>query len=493
MVFEKRDLFFGIFILVLIGFIAFVFATTTVVSPVTGGNYSGTMLLNCTTTINASTVSYNVTFYYNASGGATGTVNNLTETIWNDTADDGVFNYTSADISWLSDVLRLYNITCYADNGTDQEFASATANITIDNTAPNVTFSGITNTVNNGNYSGTMVINVSVSDATIGIDSVYFNITNSTGDQHNFTLASTPGGGYYNISVDTTGFTDGLFNVTVWANDTQLNNLNNTEKIQITIDNTAPTVAFTCTPTSVLVGDTVTCSCSGSDATAGVNSTTYTASPSTANTGTYTQNCIVVDTAGNQATASASYTIELSGSGVSSSGGSGTTSTFTYSKTIPQTAQEFSEIKKIETSSFSGGGLKVKERVKIKINAEEHFVGVRSITETSAVIEIASDPVQVELDIGEDAKVDIDDDGYYDIYVKLNGIASGKADVTIEYLNEVIPEEGGAVETTGEDITPVEKEEASEISSTKSMAWLYWIIGIIIVLIIVWIVIKKMG
>ncbi|RLC33467.1 MAG: hypothetical protein DRZ76_04305, partial [Candidatus Nealsonbacteria bacterium] len=278
---KKNEVLLGLSFLIIIALLVFVLGTTTVVSPVTRGNYSGTMLLNCTTTLNASTISYNVTFYYNASGGATGTVNNLTEPIWNDTANDNVFNI-SADISWLSDALSLYNITCYADNGTDQEFASAVANITIDNTPPAVSFSGITNTINNGNYTNTtLVLNVSVSDATIGIDSVYFNITNSTGQQEagNFTKASNVTGGYYNISLNAAGFADGKYNITVWANDSALTNasgdvvtnLNNTERIQITIDKTAPSSITLAADTTSTTQTQIVLTITAVDATSGID------------------------------------------------------------------------------------------------------------------------------------------------------------------------------------------------------------------------------
>jgi len=108
---------------------------------------------------------------------------------------------------------------------------------------------------------------------------------------------------------------DGKYNITIYANDT-LNNLNTTERIQITIDNTAPTATFSCSPSTVTVGDVVTCSCTGSDATSGVLSTTYTATPSTISDGTFTQTCSVIDYAGNTGSASTTYTVNLFPSGI---------------------------------------------------------------------------------------------------------------------------------------------------------------------------------
>ncbi|GAI03148.1 unnamed protein product, partial [marine sediment metagenome] len=91
-----------------------------------------------------------------------------------------------------------------------------------------------------------------------------------------------------------------------------------------------------------------------------------------------------------------------------SCGGGDTTTpawTYTYTPSDEQAAEGYTK------------ELSVKNRVKVKIGNTYHHVGINSLTATSATIEIASDPVQVILGIGEDAKVDVTDDGFYDIYV----------------------------------------------------------------------------
>ncbi len=92
------------------------------------------------------------------------------------------------------------------------------------------------------------------------------------------------------------------------------------------------------------------------------------------------------------------------------------------------------------------------------------------MTTTRATIEIASNPVTVTLDIGEDAKVDVDEDGTYDLYVKLNDIVSGKAEVIVKELSEAVPAGEGPVSTSGE------IEEQSDISGeswwTRFVDWL---------------------
>jgi hypothetical protein len=90
-------------------------------------------------------------------------------------------------------------------------------------------------------------------------------------------------------------------------------------------------------------------------------------------------------------------------------------------------------------------------RIRINVNDEFHHVGVVDLTETEATINISSETIQVKLNVGEDAKVDVTGDNFYDVYVILNSISDGKADITVKSINEEIPEEiDSLIETTGE-------------------------------------------
>ncbi|VVB82084.1 Bacterial Ig-like domain (group 3) [uncultured archaeon] len=197
------------------------------------GNYSTTINFSCRSNMENA---LNATFIYNISGGATGT---YFLTIANTSANQSVFENAIMNISALTDG-RIYNITCLINNGSISRYSTAFSNVTFDSTPPVVNFTGIINTINNGNYSRMIILNVSASDAIMGINSVYFNMTNSTGAQVNFTRAFNVTGPFYNASINTSAFLDGLYNITVYANDTQLNNRNNLTKIQITVDNSAP-------------------------------------------------------------------------------------------------------------------------------------------------------------------------------------------------------------------------------------------------------------
>lgn len=347
------------------------------------------------------------------------------------------------------------------------------------------------------NVSGSIVLNVSVLDngnitglnKQRDITHLFFNITNSSGSQNGTFIASNVTGVkwnevFWNVSLDTTKFPDGQYNITIWANDSY-NNLNNSKIItNVTIDNTNPTGSVSCTPATLNSGNTVTCTCSPSDVRSGINTsaTTITANPSTANTGTFTETCTFKDRAGNSGTASGTYTVEQGGTGSGGGGGGGSSSSGFYSKTIPKTG----DLKETKTITQV---LDDKERVKISVNNEIHYVGVREVKTNSAVIEIESDPVRVELSVGQSTKVDVDNDKVYDVYVKLDSISNGKAFLTIEYLSEAIPAEEKTTEV--EEKEEKVKSGALDKVEKKKSKILLWVLLVVLLVVIVFVLKKK--
>ncbi|MCK9596818.1 PQQ-binding-like beta-propeller repeat protein [Candidatus Pacearchaeota archaeon] len=204
-----------------------------------------------------------------------------------------------------------------------------------DDDIPIVSFSGIINTINNGNYSGTIILNVSASDEGV-LNFVFFNITNSSGVQVGFNKSSNVTGNYHNFTLNTASFNDGKYNITVYANDS-VNNLNNSEYIQIVIDNTAPSATFVCSPGTIPLGQTTECTCSPTDSTSGVDSslTEYTTNPDTTSSGTFSESCTYADYSGNTGIISVSYIVESSGSSPSPS--SSSAPSVTVIAQVPQT------------------------------------------------------------------------------------------------------------------------------------------------------------
>lgn len=436
-------------------------------------NYSQQLLRYNTTAATNNIITVNATagtsggkngtfFWFNASGGTPGKYNitirfnyNQTQTLYNETNITVTVNDTT--------IPYLVNVTESNAFGLNRSFA---------------------------NVSGTIVVNVSAIDngnLTAGAreyDVQTVNISFFNGSDFNYSsLASNVTGVFWNISVNTKTLNDGVYNITVYVNDT-LNNVNKTNvSLNVRVDNTKPTGSISCTPGTANVGNTVTCSCSPSDSTSGVNTTatTVTANPSTANTGTFTEKCNFADMAGNTATASTTYTVELSttgtGTGTNAGGGGGAEAeaVLFYTKTIPVVAQEF---KVIETITQQLGA---KERVKVKINETIHYIGVREITLTTAIIEIASEAVQIELKAGEETKSDVNNDGFYDVYVKLNAIVNGKADLVIKYIQEEVPPETVAAEEPAKEVIP-----PVESSKEINLVWLWVVIAVIIIVIVIW-------
>lgn len=578
---KKNLIFVGSFVLAL-ALIVFVFAATTVSSPAKFGNYSGTINFTITTGINVSGTGlpFNVTIYYNESGGGVDDTSTNLTTIYN--SSDWVENFNaSVSITGLTDG-KYYNFTAYADNGTDQEWSVGISNVTIDNTGPAVT--DFVSTVNGGIYSGAIVLNVSVVDATMSAGTVYFNITNSSGQQHNYTQAYSPGNGRYNISINTVGFVDGKYNVTVYSNDTlgntnnteyiQINldnggapavtsfantvnggnysrvivlnvsvvdagvgvgtvyfnitnssgqqhnylqayspgsnrynisvnttgfvdgnytvtvysndtagTTNNTEYIQILIDNTAPTATPTCTPSPVNVGNSIDCTCGETDGGGSriVVANTVSSIPDTEGTGDNKLfSCTFVDYAGNPGSAQTTYSV-VQGGGGSTGGGGGSTSPQTWIRTLKVPDESFT------SDSGYTKSLAQKERLQISIGGENHFVGVKSLTSTTAVIEVSSSPQQATFSIGDIKKFDVLDDGFYDIMVTLNDIASNRAEITTTSIHEAVPQPPAAepVAESPEEAPVAQGETSTESGTSFAWGWLVLIVIFVIVGIVV--------
>ncbi len=93
---------------------------------------------------------------------------------------------------------------------------------------------------------GNVVINASVTDADPGVSSVWAEVTNTTGYNQTVSMSESTAP-YYDGTWNTAigGITDGDYNITVKANDTETpSNLNNTEYVTVTVDNKVPTIVL---------------------------------------------------------------------------------------------------------------------------------------------------------------------------------------------------------------------------------------------------------
>jgi hypothetical protein len=121
-----------------------------------------------------------------------------------------------------------------------------------------------------------------------------------------------------------------------------------------------------------------------------------------------------------------------------------------------------------------------KERIRIKINNETHYVGVINLTSTTAIINVSSTPQQATFSIGESKKFELGTDGYYDLFVTLKSISGSKANVSVSYIHELIPVQSQAnIENASAGLN-VEK-----IVDEKVFVWRLWMTITLIVIVVI--------
>lgn len=245
----------------------------------------------------------------------------------------------------------------------------------------------------------------------------------------------------------------------------------------------------TISPTTALTYEIKVTNPSGSISTVGGSSLSYT---STSTVGSYKANCRSIDSAGNWGGWTADQTFTVSSSVTSTSSGGTSSSSSSTTPTITETTEvESGQTENLGTltqtiaNNVIMGAESVATFTMATSNniasAESHSVTVSEITDTSVTLIVQSDPVTVELNIGDIKTVDVDKDGTSDLEITLNDIIDGNADLTINTLINV-PE----VEQEEPEVEPT----ITEPEAKSSIGW--WIALIIIVIgLVVWFLFKK--
>jgi hypothetical protein len=483
-------------------------------TPLNNSNQSTRALTNFSMSfINATDVienATNVTFFYmsNLTVGTWVPITNETENSCTTPAGAVIVECSYlVNVSSLVDGTYVINATVSMSNGTTlgANFSENLAtNIVFDSTPPDVQTANYT-APNGANVTGMQnyLINISFVDATIGIESdanrwldsmIYFNISNASGAPDMTINASnaTNSVEVWNATLNTTKFTEGIYNITLFVNDT-LGNLNNSAYRTIYIDRTAPTVALAkanSTKTSVDVKITLTDSISGMNSKCTVDRNGATVSGAglaqsfhEENLGcssSYEYKVTCTDRANNaKTTAKTSFSTDACGGGSVGGGGGGSSGTNYVSTHV------------VSDEQFENGYTKElapSNRVKVKVGNNNHHVGVTAVTATTATIEVASNhPVEATLGIGEEAKFEVSGDNFYDILVKLNGIVNGKADVTVQKIEEEIPagaDTAVVVDKEGE-ARPADTGAAGKSGGLGTGAWIAIIVVIVIIIAVV--------
>ena len=164
------------------------------------------------------------------------------------------------------------------------------------------------------------------------------------------------------------------------------------------------------------------------------------------------------------------------------------------SEETPTTAEE-------DTTSQGGGGtptfyptesdlqegytkqLYTNWKLKFKVDSEEHQLKLDSFDKVNktATVTVSSDPQTKTLLVGESWKVNLDNDSYYDLLVRLDNVTSIRANVFIKNINESIP-----AEEVNQDTNQTQEPEATDEEDCFGgiNCWFYIGGGIVLVLII---------
>jgi len=385
-----------------------------------------------------------------------------------------VFN-TTANTSMIGN----YNFTIVAMNASGG-LTTQNISVTINDTSvpSSVSYASSTYAHYSNKSQTTIAVNITVIDNGGG-GTVRLHIYNSTHDilnSSNVSVGGSGGSAFFNF----TGLTvDGLYYVNLSVNDTN-NNINTTgpgTRIFV-LDNSNPSVSVALTTAEKT---TLTMAITKSDATSGLTSTcsvTGGVSPSISGTvlsdtglscGTqYTYIVTCSDHAGNNGQG----TLAQETSTCTSSGGSGSDWTNTYTHDDDD----------LENKGSVSRDLGSKQRMKVKVSGETHYVGVKSLGAGSAVIEIASDPQSFTFNIGDVRKFDFDADGFYDMSVTLESIASSKAKVILLSIHEAISE----AEEQAKEESKIEEGagETPEVTESEGLSTGY-LVGVIVVILII--------
>jgi C1A family cysteine protease len=369
-------------------------------------------------------------------------------------------------------------------------------NIIINKNSPVITInSPANNSWNNGIY-----FNVSVNEESNCW--AEFNNTNITLEGKSGITESK----YYEDLTIAESSNNNSYNVTYYCNDS-LNNLNKSNIIFFGIDKTPPEIVLSSPDDSTSSTTTaynftfnvsdnnsiLQCSLVFNNV---IIHTIYSISKTATNgmynsslsTGTHLWSINCTDSAGNQnksinriliITSSGNTETSSSPSGGGGGGGGGAT---TYSPTTSETYLGY-------TKQLSSN-----DKISFTSNSENHLLILKSVIGNYSNITIESNPINFILFIGQEKKVDVNNDSYYDLNVKLNTIKGSVANLTIKNLNEYYGNlSGNKVITKDENITQNNESNTNEVKTEENLVLGYVVLGIgafVIILVVIKIINK---
>ncbi len=139
------------------------------------------------------------------------------------------------------------------------------------------------------------------------------------------------------------------------------------------------------------------------------------------------------------------------------------------------------EISEIQLAQGIQSKLNKNQKLKFKINEENHSLELKDILKTKIKIIISSEPITLVLEEGEERKLNLNNNGEYDLLIRLEKIYPRSAEIFLKQINESI----GVKQILEENI------EILETSENNKENYLYYFIPGILALILVYLTIKK--
>ena len=430
---------------------------------------------------------------------------NMTLRVWNSTGAlyynvtnniTGSSNQTSFNLNEMSE--DIYSWNCLGvDNRSNSAYASANFSLTIGGilTTPLTPADLTYTTVNDTNFSCRVI-----SELEHELANMTFYLWNSTG---NLT---------YNETVDISGFDNTtIFNHTFLIEDAYtwnclgVNNGSNSSlgenNFSITYDVTNPNLTITSSPEGATsnsiarsfgfnVSDTNLANCSLivngviSLTNSSINTSVTQTFTQTFTPATYTWNINCSDSAGNVNSSSengfviTAVPVSPPGGGSNTQSSSSSSTSPSATEVVPHTPNTY-DIALDEISPTYTQNLKKDEKVNFTLfdlGGDKHLLTINEIGEDYVNLTIESDPVNLTLGIGQSAKLNLTSPDYYDLFIELNNITNGSAELTIQLINEPIEPE----------IIVVEKEVEG-----KDYLWVVIVLVVILALIVFVIVMGK--
>ncbi len=179
--------------------------------------------------------------------------------------------------------------------------------------------------------------------------------------------------------------------------------------------------------------------------------------------------------------------------GGSSGGSASTASSRSNESEQNETRESIIWLSKTNLQEVAEIRMKQGEKVLFEFSGENHSIYAKTVLATLVVLTINSTPSDYTLYIGDEIKVKLDNDNFYDLWIKLENIENGKAVIKIRLIHEQEKQEKAEEEAVNKTENITEKgENTEENASLKIVRLLLNNFIVILVIIIAFLVITAL-